>query len=233
MSDISEEKGERVRGWCWIKVALLLVLFLVPGGILAQSGRRRDRPSPAATPLPVPGTETPKVESAPQKPESSKLKVLVTSRFESGIVSASSARAILAGFSARLKEEQVLEVKEGSATSSAGARTIAEAGKEGYVIWLNLIPDTYDSNSRYGGEINYDDIIVKYTVFEPGSGKVNVDGRLYYQAPRRRNRSSGLPGIGSQPLPPSRFPVEYTPERAGRETASRILDSLKEFLPRS
>jgi hypothetical protein len=233
MLDFSEEKGARVRGWCWVKVALLLVLCLVPGGVLAQSGRRRERPSPAATPSPVPGTESPKVEPSQQKPESSKLKVLVTSRFESGIVSASSARAILASFSARLKEEDLLEVKEGSATSTSGARTIAEAGKEGYVIWLNLIPDTYDSNSRYGGEINYDDIIVKYTVYAPGSGKVSVDGRLFYQAPRRRNRSSSLPGIGGQPQPPSRFPVEYTTERAGRETASRILDSLKEVLPRS
>jgi hypothetical protein len=233
MLDVSKEESAGAR-YCWLVIpSLLLLLCVLPAGVLAQSGRRRDRPSPSATPLPVPGTETPKIESAPQKPESSKLKVLVTSRFESGIVSASSARAILASFSTRLKEEQVLEVKEGSATSSTAARTIAEAGKEGYVVWLNLIPDTYDSNSRYGGDINYDDIIVKYTVFTPGSGKETVDGRLFYQAPRRRNRSSSLPGIGGQPLPPSRFPVEYTPERAGRETASRVLDSLKEILPQS
>jgi hypothetical protein len=180
----------------------------------------------------VPDAETPGVEPSSKKPESSKLKVLFTPRFESGIVSASTARAILASFSDRLKEEQAIEVKEGSATSSTAARTIAEAGKDGYVIWLNLIPDTYDSNSRYGGDINYDDVIVKYTVFTPGSGKEKVDGRLYYQAPRRRTRSGGLPGTGSQPVSPSRFPVEYTPERAGRETASRILDSLKEILPR-
>jgi len=211
------------------RIALLMALSLAFSVALAQSGRRAAKPS--KTPPPDTTVEEPKAEKPAPKSDIGKFAILITSRAERA-VSTSSARTILYSFSERLKEEKQLAVKDGSASSPSNAKSIAVAGNDGYVIWLDLMPDTYDSNSRYGGATNYDDIVIQYYVYTPVTGKIRVQGHMYYQAPRRRTSGGGLPGIGSQPLPPSRFPVEYTPERAGRETASRILDSLKEVMPR-
>jgi len=211
------------------RIALLMALSLAFSVALAQSGRRAAKTS--KTPPPDTTVEEPKAEKPAPKSDIGKFAILITSRAERA-VSTSSARTILYSFSERLKEEKQLAVKDGSASSTSNAKSIAVDGKEGYVIWLDLMPDTYDSNSRYGGTVNYDDIVIQYYVYTPVTGKIRVQGHMYYQAPRRRTSGGGLPGIGSQPLPPSRFPVEYTPERAGRETASRILDSLKEVMPR-
>src|SRR5207249_3882837 len=110
------------------------------------------------------------------------------------------AREILYSFTDRLKQEKSLAIKDGSAVSSSDARTKATDAKDGYVIWLDLAPDSGDSNSRYGGSTNYDDILIQYYVYTPGTGKTLVQGRMYYQAPRRRNSGSGMPGINGQPL---------------------------------
>jgi pyruvate/2-oxoglutarate dehydrogenase complex dihydrolipoamide acyltransferase (E2) component len=208
-----------------------LLIGLVLGAFIAahgQSGRRLPREPKAP---PAPAAAPPKVEPAETTPAVAKLGLLVTSRVERGIVSADRARAIMYSFAERLKAERGIAVKDGSASGYEGARSIAEAGKEGYVVWLNLIPDMYDSGSPYAGAINYDDIIVQYTVFAPGTGQKKAEGRVYYQSYQQRSRTLGRPNVGGQPLPPTRIPVEYTPERAGRETAERVLKSIKNLIP--
>jgi hypothetical protein len=217
-----------IRGRCIGKTIFMFLLigFGIPA--MSQSGRRANRPSPEPTPQVA--VEEAKPTKTPVKSDGG-IQVLIAAHTENRIVSVSTAQAILFAFSERLKEEKRLAVKEGTASSSSDAKKIAEDGKDGYVIWLTLSPDVPDSSSRYGGAINYDDVVLQYFVYIPLTGKTKTQGRMYYQAPRRRT-SGNLPGMGSDPTRPNRFPVEYTPERAGREAASRLLDSMKDIVPR-
>jgi hypothetical protein len=66
------------------------------------------------------------------------------------------------------------------------------------------------------GQVNLDDLVVSFTIFSPGTGKVKEQGRVYV-------RPSG--GVLSQRLPTGRT-GELQLNEAGRETADRVMSIL-------
>jgi hypothetical protein len=222
------------------KLTTVAALLVLTGSILnGQSGRRVKRPS-TVTPVPssvVTAPETSQESKAEEKPDPSKIAIVVTSHNESGIIPMDRARSIVSSFTQRLRDNKSTAVTEGKARTYGDAQTQAEANKSAYFVWLNLQPDTYDSSSPNRGAINYDDIVVQYTVFSPVTGRVKTQGRVYYQrAQSQRTRTLGIPGTSNgrnYPTQSPRMPVEYTLERAGREAADRVLEALKDVVPES
>ncbi|HEX8097420.1 MAG TPA: hypothetical protein VF507_05265 [Pyrinomonadaceae bacterium] len=94
-------------------------------------------------------------------------------------------------------------------------------------------PDTPGDDREGVAAFDFDDLVVNYVVFQPGTAEVKLDGRVYYQRPFDRANSPGGSGRsrGREPRPPRRVPAEPTPERAGRAAAERVLASFKEVLP--
>jgi hypothetical protein len=198
----------------------------------AQSGRRATKP--ASPPVPIvepPADSTPQLKPAPT-PDLSKQLVTVAGRSESGIVSRENARVIRESFMRQLESDTRFRFVDGHAMTRDGAKDMARAGNNGYVVWLELSPDTYDYDSPYRGSINYYDVIIKYSVFRPGTTDGAKEGRVYYQDPQQRRRTStlGIPGSTRGPVSSPRVPAEYTPDRAGRETARRVLNHLNDMV---
>jgi hypothetical protein len=207
------------------RVLALALAVLSCVTVSAQSGRKAPRPSSVpATPVP---SEQPTPAPSETRQAAPRIAVLVTSHLEMGVVSTSSARAILYAFEERLKENGALAVKEGMASTYSDARKLAEAGKDGYVVWLSLSPDNNDPSSPYSGSNYYDNLIIQYTVLAPVTAKRKGEGRVYYEG-GQRTRTLGVP---RQPLPSSRGGAQYSPERAGRETAERVLRALRDAGP--
>jgi hypothetical protein len=66
------------------------------------------------------------------------------------------------------------------------------------------------------GQVSFEDLVINYTIFSPGTGKVGEQGRVYV----RPNRS-----VLGQRLPSGRY-GESQMKEAGRETADRVLSLL-------
>lgn len=89
----------------------------------------------------------------------------------------------------------------------------AKKATESPVVLLNLSTQTIGGNI---GQANFEDLVINFAIFSPGTGKVSEQGRVYV----RPNRS-----ILGQRLPSSRN-GESQMREAGRETADRVLSLL-------
>jgi hypothetical protein len=92
-----------------------------------------------------------------------------------------------------------------------------------YVVLLELSRERMGYDRRRDNGYYPEDVVVQYTVFSPGTGKVKTSGRVYT---RRAGMNRG--GVGL-PLPvPTDGPAaaEYMLKQSGREVADRVIDSL-------
>jgi hypothetical protein len=86
----------------------------------------------------------------------------------------------------------------------------AKKATESPVVLLHLSTQTAGGNM---GQVNYEDLVVNFIIYSPGTGKVSEQGRVYI----RRNQS-----VLGQRLPTGRN-GESQLKDAGRETADRVL----------
>ncbi|HKG98672.1 MAG TPA: hypothetical protein VKA97_12695 [Pyrinomonadaceae bacterium] len=192
------------------RLTIVLLIALCALSVQAQSGRRKTQPAPAA-PIPTP---TPEPTPVPKKDDKTDLLFFVgVSRFSSyGSYPFSYYDAVLQGCAERLRAGSSASVDVTDKDLSRGeAIKKAKSEAKSYVVLLSL---SFDTLAR-----SYDDLILEFVVFTPGTAKVVTSGRSYQNANRKgpvivpNGRTSGL--YREQML-----------RQAGEDAGSRILKAL-------
>ena len=192
------------------RLTIVLLIALCALSVQAQSGRRKTQPAPAA-PIPTP---TPEPTPVPKKDDKTDLLFFVgASRLSSyGSYPFSYYDAVLRGCAERLRAGSSASVDVTDKDLSRGeAIKKAKSEARSYVVLLTL---SFDTLAR-----SYDDLILEFVVFTPGTAKVLTSGRSYQNANRKgpvivpNGRTSGL--YREQML-----------RQAGEDAGSRILKAL-------
>jgi hypothetical protein len=201
-----------------VSVLILGLLLAFSLSVMAQSGRRANKPG-ATAPLPV---ATPVEPDVTAKPSPSPAKPLLTLLV--GMEDASSFSRIPLGAQTGVLQNCVKRLEEspsvkvtvvGQNISRGEAIKMARAGKEAHVVWLQVRLDRYSSDQ--GATVDASDVSIEYVVYAPVTAKVVTQGHTYPQAQRSiipTTRNGGLYGD-------SRY------NKAAREAAERILAALK------
>jgi hypothetical protein len=178
----------------------------------AQSGRRHSTPEPAA---PVP-TPTPEPTPTPKKAEEKSELVFFVGADRNDSYSTfpfTYYDAVVNGCASRLRAGSSADIDVSNQSLSRGeAINKAKADTKTYVVLLAL---KFDTMAR-----SYDDMIVEFVVFAPGTAKVAVTGRSYMNA----NRAG--PIIAQPRGSTSALYREQMLKVAGEDAGNRILKSL-------
>jgi hypothetical protein len=171
-------------------LTIAVVLSLCVLTVQAQSGRRHTKPEPAA---PVP-TPTPEPTPTPKKEEKkSELLLLIGADRSDSFATfpLSYYDAVVRGCADRLRAGSSASIEVSDRSLSRGeAIKRAKADETTYVIHLTL---KYDTMAR-----SYDEMILEFVVFAPGTAKIAVNGRSYMNSNRAgpvvvpRGSTSGL-----------------------------------------
>ena len=202
-------------------VAFCLLLALGAGeNSRAQSGRRvprttdsraaraDDAVAPAESPSPPPPKSP--AEDAPR------FSVVIAGRINSDEAD-ERAKVILASFLKRLKDAPNVTSAYAGEMKREQATKRAQGEREAFVVHVELETDHVQG---WKVLMSTPDLIVKYQVFAPGTGKSKMKGRVYFQpAGGARARKESWPGDP---------PIKMTPEAAGIEVAERVLAWLVE-----
>jgi hypothetical protein len=121
--------------------------------------------------------------------------------------------AIWNGFTERFNKVSTVMIAGDKNMSRKEASDRAKKATESPVILVHL---STQAVGGYMGQVNFEDLIINFTIFAPRTGKVSEQGRVYIN----RNRS-----VLGQRLPTGRNGESQLKE-AGRETANRVLSLL-------
>jgi hypothetical protein len=182
----------------------------------AQSGRHVKRPDSSASPAPAVAAEPAQQAPAASKPEPPKQKLIAGMDELSRSINIPQymVSAVWDGFLDRFRKYSSLRVT----TENMGRREAIERAKketESYVVLLQV--ETEYLNSGGGaGQVNSNDLLVSYSIYSPGTGKIKSSGRVYVRSSR---------SILGGRLPTGRV-ADSQLYQAGRETADRIISAL-------
>ncbi|HKG45843.1 MAG TPA: hypothetical protein VKB02_03895 [Pyrinomonadaceae bacterium] len=192
----------------------MLVIALCVWSVQAQSGRKHAKPPPAAA---VP-TPTPEATPTPKKAgkETELLFFIGANRQDSfASLPLSYHDAALRGCVDRLRAGSSGSIDVTDRSFSRGeAIKKAKSDTGSYVVLLTL---KFDTMAR-----SYDDLILEYVVFAPGTAKVVTTGRSYPTGNRKGPVIAGPTSRGST----SALYRERLLIQAGEDAGSRILKAL-------
>ena len=199
---------------------LLLISLLMAGAALtqAQSGRRSTS-APTTTPS-VSGAKT--VEKTTPKPPKIHLLVGVEERGPFLNIPYYLSDTVLENCVRRLADSaDIIPNAIGREMDRADAVRRAKSEKENYVVWLQIESDVLDSGKQQKN--GPDELYVRYTIFEPVTGKVRQSGRTHQQIYK-----TGRGGV-SAPTSSRNGAIysEYALKQAAREAAERILEAFE------
>ena len=194
-----------------------LWILVASSGVLAQSGRKlpdfagkKSSPPPAA----------PEPDAAPtssSRPE--KVPIVVTSHLADIIRSSSILNSVVSdALIERLNEGSLFSVTREQEMNRKEASDRAKGMSDGYVVWFELDAEN-DQPGSIGPQYN-SQLYVSFVIYKPGTGKILTQGHVY-------QRPVGTVGGGPLPTPTGGgTQIEYRMQRAGRETAERVLQAL-------
>jgi len=191
----------------------MLVLALCVWSAHAQSGRKHAKPAPAA---PVP-TPTPEPTPTPKKAEKESTLLFYVGADRNDTFSTlpfTYHDAAVRGCVDRLRARSAGGVDVTDKSLSRGEaikRAKSESGS--YVVLLTLKLDTMARS--------YDDLVLEFVVFAPGTAKVMTTGRSYMNGAR-----TGPVVVGPGRNPTSGLYREKLIELAGEDAGNRILKAL-------
>jgi hypothetical protein len=203
-------------GWRLAGVAFVgLWILVLSSGVLAQSGRKLpDFGDKKSAPPPAAPEPTPEPTSRPDKTP-----IVVTS-YLADITSGGSSiltRVVSDGLIERLNQSSQFSVTREQEMNRKEASDRAKGMSDGYVVWFQLETDL---NRTGGMGPQYDSqLYVSFIIYKPGTGKILTQGHVY-------QRPVGTAGGGPLPAPTGGTQIEYRMQRAGRETAERVLQAL-------
>ena len=191
----------------------MLVLALCVLSVQAQSGRKHTKPAPAA-PVPTPAPEPTPTPKKVDK-QSGLLFYLGADRNDVyATLPFTYYDAVVRGCAGRLRAGSSASVDISDRSVSRGeAIKKAKSDSGSYVILLTL---KLDAMAR-----SYNDLVLEFVVFAPGTAKVVTTGNSYPNATR-----AGGVIVGPGPQSTSGLYMEKLLERAGEDAGNRILKSL-------
>jgi len=193
-------------------------LLAMAGLSFGQSGRKPPKPQPPPT------SSTHDDQGGPAKPDNPapskpKIPITVASYLPNTGSSSIYTNIVVDGCLERLKQSGAFEITRGREMNRKEASDLAKGSTDSYVLWIELRSDRGDvmMEPRYASELYVD-----YVLFAPGTGKTRTAGHVY----QRRTGALGTPL--PLPLPPTvgRGPIESQLDRAGRDTADRVIAAL-------
>lgn len=201
----------------WFATVVLVALCALM--VEAQSGRRQVKPPPAA-PIPTP---TPEPTPIPQKTDKEPelwFFLGANRNFSNANLPFSYYDAALYGCAERLRTGSSASVDVTDKDLSRGeAIKRAKSEDRSYVVHVTL---SLDQMAR-----SYDDLVVEYVVFAPGTAKVVTSGRTYLNGQRAGPVVVGPNSRGST----SGLYREELLKRAGEDAGERILKALHLNVP--
>lgn len=192
----------------------MLVIALCVWSIQAQSGRKHVKPAPAAA-IPTPTPESTPVVKKVDK-ESELMFFLGADRNDSyAMLSYAYYDWVVRGCADRLRAGSSAGVDITDKSFSRGeAIKKAKAESRSYTVLLNL---KFNNMAR-----DYEELILEFIVFAPGTAKIVTQGHSYPNA----NRSGPLIVGPSTRGPSSELYRERLLRQAGEDAANRILKAL-------
>jgi hypothetical protein len=198
----------------------LALILLTSGFAEAQSGRRPPKKSESEG-VQRPSETVPEIKPEAKQPEKERTPVLIVksnSYFNSFYVG----DYVLEGCTARLKQAATLQVERGKDMNRKEASDAAMAPTIRYVVLLDITSERMRYGRQTRGQDQIDDVVVEYTIFSPGTGKVKSSGRVYQMRPRSTVGGVGVP----LPVPNGPAAAEQSLRQAGRDVADRVISSL-------
>jgi len=193
------------------RLTIVLLIALCALSVQAQSGRRKTQPAPAA-PIPTP---TPEPTPVPKKEDKSDLLFFIGADRNTSYANYpfSYYDAVVLGCAKQLRAASSASVDITDKDLSRGeAIKKAKSEAKSYVVLLTL---SLDSMAR-----SYDDLILEFVVFTPGTAKIATSGRSYPNANRKGPVIAGPTSRGSG------LYREQMLQRAGEDAGDRILKAL-------
>jgi hypothetical protein len=199
---------------------LLAAVFLLALAITvdAQSGRRSSDGQTTAPSVSGPKT----VEKAPVK--APKLQLLVGVENSNPLLNVPYylSDTVLDNCVRRLNESSEINASRvGRGMTRVEAISRAKAAKEAYVVFLQIESDIADSGKKVKN--GPDELYVRYTIFEPATGRIKQWGRTHQQIYKIG------PGGISAPTASKNSPLysEYALKQAAKEAAERTLEAFE------
>jgi hypothetical protein len=199
----------------------LAIILLTSGFAEAQSGRRPPKKTESEG-VQRSSETVPEIKPEAKQPEKERTPVLIVkanSYFNTFYV----ADYIVEGCAARLKQAASLQIAKSTkdmnrkeASDAAMAPTIR------YVVFLDITSERMRYGRQTRGQDQIDDVVIDYTIFSPGTGKVKSSGRVYQMRPRSTVGGVGVP----LPVPNGPAAAEQSLRQAGRDVADRVISSL-------
>ena len=190
-----------------------VAIILCALAVQAQSGRRHTTPPPAA-PVPTPSPEATPTPKKPDKEPEIFFHLGANRNFSFNNMPDSYYDAALYGCAERLRNLSSAGVSVTDKDFSRGdAIKRAKVDDKTYVVYMEL---TLDSSAR-----SYDDLVVDYVVFAPGTAKVVTSGHSFLKGQRAGPVVVNPPGSSTNGM----YREELL-KRAGEDAAERILKAL-------
>jgi hypothetical protein len=201
-----------------LQCRLLLLLAVILSCVIAQAQSGRRGTSAPTTAPSVSGPKT--IEKTTPKPPQIHLLVGVENRSPFFNVPYYLSDTVLENCVRRLADSiDVIPNAIGRGMDRVEAVRRARAEKEAYVVWLQVESDVVDSAKQQKN--GPDELYVRYTIFEPVTGKMRQSGRTHQQIYK-----TGRGGVSTSDR---NSPVysEYALKQSAREAAERILEAFE------
>ena|SRR5438876_1625213 len=197
--------------------SMIVVVILASAGAYAQSGRRA--PKGTVTVPSVSGPKSVEKKSVPEKDVRIPLLVAIEDHNPFSGIPYYLAGTIRDTCADRLRKSPDLKVGIAErGMNRSEAVKLAKAGKDTYVVWLQIESDSFDSSRS--GSATPDTLYLRYTIYSPVTAKIKASGRTYKQIYR-----TGKGGVLGR-IPSSRggsIYSEYALKQAAEEAAEQIL----------
>ena len=209
-------------GYPGIGSAVCLLIALTTLTAFGQSGRRGSKSPPISVPTP----EAPQPEKKPVVNDQPKLNLVVGMDRGNGFGTIPSYYydSVIESCAARLNDSRrvQLEVVPGEMTRGDAIKR-AKGEQETYVVWLQLRVDTFN---RTAGTNADDMIYIEYTLFEPTTAKIRMQGNSYQGLYRQGGIT--IPGTSGRT---NTMITERRLQDAAQDAAVKILKALHIALP--
>lgn len=191
----------------YLNISLCIFFVLMsPYAGQAQSGRRATKPlSPPTVTPPSKDSEQP-----PSQKPTPKTQTLTAGMDASLDIPLYLSDAVWAGFVERFSKSSPFVISGDKNMSRKGASDKAKKSTGSPVVLLNLSTQATGGSM---GQATLEDLVIIFSIFTPGTGKVSEQGRVHVRPSR---------SILGQRLPTGRY-GESQMKEAGREAADRVL----------
>ncbi|HEY0004023.1 MAG TPA: hypothetical protein VGB17_04365 [Pyrinomonadaceae bacterium] len=209
----------------FVNSLLCALLFIFAGqAALGQSGRREAQRGGAARQPAIAATEA----------EAIKISLLVTYSFSPEVASWGRPEDFVDGLMERLEAVHALKARRAGRLNRREATERAKEEKESFVIWVHLEERQPDPRARRSALGHLGSLVVDLNVLKPATAETRhhetIFSQVSYAWTSGKKDRQGSKGDGNSG-PQARVDDDAALQRAGRETADRVLKAFELPIP--